>query len=152
MKIGFVTILAAACVSFATAAYNTEAHFYLGENCKEETKLASNMFSSGTCVKTEGEMIATYTYLRQSHVDNEILLFTNLNSCEQYPEGFDPDLDVAFIRSTENGACLPCVGCYNVQSVKFSRVATTSKTSASSTTTVSILSVVFSTIVAAILV
>lgn len=76
-------------------------------------------------------MNKNYKYVRPSHVENEVLLFEDLKSCTQYPTTFDKNQQVAFIRTAENGACVPCYHCGNVNSLKMTTMATTTSSASS---------------------
>ncbi|KNC79987.1 hypothetical protein SARC_07642 [Sphaeroforma arctica JP610] len=120
MKTGFVSMIVAAS-AIAVSATNTEAHFYLQDDCKNEVQMTNHVLAAGDCIQVTSGSASTYSYVRKSHVDNEALLFATLKECEYYPEEFDRDLEVAFIRSNIDASCVPCVGCHNVKSVLMKR-------------------------------
>lgn len=82
-------------------------------------------------------MSKKFSYLRQSHIDNEVLLFEDYTTCVAYPTTFDRNQQVAFIRSESQGQCTPCYQCGDIQSVNF---ATTPEASAASSTVPAVLS------------
>lgn len=81
---------------------------------------------------TVPEMNAQYKYVRQSHIADEILLFDDISACMKYPNTFDKNVEVTFIRSPQDGSCTPCYRCGNVKSVMLKSLPTTSS---SATTT-----------------
>jgi hypothetical protein len=68
-------------------------------------------------------------YVRQSHIPDEVLLFDDINACMKYPNTFDKNVQVTFIRSPQDGACTPCFRCGNVKSVQFTATPTISASS-----------------------
>eukprot|EP00123_Amoebidium_parasiticum_P014348 comp22457_c1_seq1/m.33768 comp22457_c1_seq1/g.33768 ORF comp22457_c1_seq1/g.33768 comp22457_c1_seq1/m.33768 type:complete len:167 (-) comp22457_c1_seq1:101-601(-) len=120
-------IFAASLFVAGVAAQGTKVELYTSVDCSGPIPLEKDVFSDlKECVAIGepkipvAELGATYSYARLSpQVKNEILLFTDAAKCAEYPDYFDPKLQVTFIRASLPNTCTPCYRCGNVKSVRF---------------------------------
>jgi len=123
------TIVAAAV--FVNAEVDPEAvgvKTYTSENCAGETLFSETLFT-GDCVQTKKSVEvkelnnAFFNIIKKSgDDDNEFYMFPNKESCKQYGNKFNPEIEVAFIRAPGRNNCYECKQCGSVKSLMFSDV------------------------------
>jgi len=115
-------VAASALAAVASAAM--QVHLYTDDKCTTDLAVQRNqLMAPSDCVTiqtpiTASEMNEQFTYLRQSHIADEVLLFNDFKTCIEYPGSFDRNQQVAFIRADKDNECEPCYRCGNVKSVK----------------------------------
>lgn len=87
------------------------------------TAFVDTTLSFGKCVVTPEEIMVTelndakFSVLKYSpDAATEFYMFTNKDSCEEYGNKFNPNVEAAFIRSPGFG-CKQCEKCGNVKSI-----------------------------------
>lgn len=123
------TIVAAAV--FVNADVDPEAvgvKAFTSENCAGDELFQETLFT-GDCVQTKNSIEvaelnnAFFNIIKKSgDDDSEFYMFPNKESCKQYGNKFNPDIEVAFIRAPGRNKCYECKQCGSVKSVIFKDV------------------------------
>jgi len=123
-------IVLTALATVATANMNVQ--LFTDDSCAQELAMAKNLLEGANdCTGINAPHLSVpetnklYKYVRPSHIDQEVLLFEDEASCKAYPTTFDKNQEVAFLRSNEDSACVPCYRCGNVKSVKMVKMSPT---------------------------
>eukprot|EP01134_Creolimax_fragrantissima_P001924 CFRG1924T1 len=124
-------IISTVAIASIVAATNLQVQLFTDDTCGRMLKSESNILTNTeSCIFIQDQVIVDafpngmtgqYSFMRQSNIDMEILLFTDGQSCISHK--INSNEPVTFIRAMAPDECVPCFRCGNVQSVIFKKTA-----------------------------